>query len=1050
MHRCEGDQSSKLAKLCTENDFVSSTPSTSQRSLTRIKSPRSKKLQNQTPTQTIIDDDDALDEIENKKPAESCEKIKLVSKDALCASYGRHRVQSVEPGQGQIKLKLKNLTNDESGNCILKGSWAETKIDQGDIVNILSVDSDMVIDDLNGLIVVNPDLLISGTSIVSTLFCMRKAVLSERFKGGEGSSRSMLVGTLVHMLLQETLRHGLRSKEDVAKQLDKCLEDGDVIKSLVSLGMSHQNMRTEMEPFLPHVLYFVEKYVLAKKGHVELPAPAFAGSNNQMNKTLAKPWPGTVEAIKDIEENIWSPRLGMKGKVDLTVQVKLQNRDAKGRMCKTLPLELKTGRPSGSAEHRGQLIMYSMMMSERRPDPESGLLLYLRTSSLQEVRAGIHEMRGLIQMRNQLAHHFLQDFEDLPSPINAKRACKECGLLNACAMYQKLADQVPPGPGHAMSELVPEVLNHLNEEDMNFFNHWSRLNSLESGEARKASRLKSLWCVTPQQRELQGQAIAGLTLCNDKCTLKKADNGKDLGASFSIFQPGDMVVVSSMAGELALAQGVVLELTHSSIKLSLDKEIISKNPLFVIDKFEFAQGSGNWLTLAKLMSNSAEASKLRKIVIQKAKASFVPGLPKEVAMLGKPVLKPLNRVQQKAVFKTMMAEDFVLLKGMPGSGKTTLIVALVRLLVKMGKTVLLTSYTHSAVDNLLLKLLEAESGSSCFLRLGRVSKIHAQIRDFSEDVLIKKQGIKDPCQLKELYQSQPVIAMTCLAANNHPYLAVKDKLFDYCIVDEAGQSLLLSALGPLFHARKFVLVGDPEQLPPVVKSAKAKSMGMDVSLFSHLQDEDNTLPLTVQYRMNSQIQKVANFMTYQGQLECGNDQVAEYQLDLSLDWPLFLPPEAKCESLAFFDTSNLDFMEAKDELGISNSGEAEFVARLAKFVVRQNQISLGIIAPFRAQVSVLRKLCSVPSCDISTVDQFQGRDKDVVIYSCTRTKPKRITETETEDIMSDWRRLNVAVTRAKCRLWMVGNTDVLKTYAPFAKLIDYLRSNDLIFKLQQL
>ena len=82
-----------------------------------------------------------------------------------------------------------------------------------------------------------------------------------------------------------------------------------------------------------------------------------------------------------------------------------------GRMCKTLPLELKTGRPSGSAEHRGQLILYSMMMSERRPDPEAGLLLYLRTSSMQEIKAGIHEMRGLVQLRNHLAFHLANDNE---------------------------------------------------------------------------------------------------------------------------------------------------------------------------------------------------------------------------------------------------------------------------------------------------------------------------------------------------------------------------------------------------------------------------------------------------------------------------------------------------------------------------------------------------------------------------------------------------------------------------------------------------------------
>ena len=108
------------------------------------------------------------------------------------------------------------------------------------------------------------------------------------------------------------------------------------------------------------VKYFTEKYVLGK--NPSHPDPAFAaigGSSRQATGQVAQVWPGKVEAIKDIEENIWSPRLGIKGKVDLTVQV----RKTGEKSDKILPLELKTGRPSGSAEHRGQVILYSMMMS---------------------------------------------------------------------------------------------------------------------------------------------------------------------------------------------------------------------------------------------------------------------------------------------------------------------------------------------------------------------------------------------------------------------------------------------------------------------------------------------------------------------------------------------------------------------------------------------------------------------------------------------------------------------------------------------------------------
>ena len=206
---------------------------------------------------------------------------------------------------------------------------------------------------MNGLVVVNPDFLVSGTSIVSTLFCMRKAVLNERFKGQEGSSRSMLIGTLVHELLQESLKRNHRSPVQVARQLNQCLESDKILKELLLLKMTKDEIFKEVEPFLPHIMFFIEKYVLGN-AHVEVPTVAYQYNSQQKNYGGNKTqiWPGKVEAIMDIEENIWSPRLGIKGKVDLTIQVKLKQKDAKGRMCKTMPLELKTGRPSGSAVRR--------------------------------------------------------------------------------------------------------------------------------------------------------------------------------------------------------------------------------------------------------------------------------------------------------------------------------------------------------------------------------------------------------------------------------------------------------------------------------------------------------------------------------------------------------------------------------------------------------------------------------------------------------------------------------------------------------------------------
>ena len=402
----------KIANFEPASEDHKSTPTTSStKSLfTKIKSPIKAVP---SPTQIIVDDENEVEKISPKKlsPKPVLQKTHL-SKDSLCATYGRHKVKSVEEIPGEIRLKIEDVFNGNEKDCILRGSWADTKLKSGDVINILCVDKDtenILINDLNGLVVVNPDLLVSGTSIVSTLFCMRKAVLNERFKGQDSRSRTMLIGTLVHELLQDSLRMDLRTFDQIQSQLENCLSEPEILKSLLALGMTQMEMKKEVTPFLTHIQYFTEKYVLGK--NVGVPEPAFSVSSRD-----GKPqtWPGKVEAIRDIEENIWSPRLGIKGKVDLTIQVQ----KASDNTSKILPLELKTGRPSGSAEHRGQVILYSMMMSERRPDPEAGLLLYLRNSSLLEVKAGIHEMRGLVQLRNGLASHIIDDLEVIDENIS--------------------------------------------------------------------------------------------------------------------------------------------------------------------------------------------------------------------------------------------------------------------------------------------------------------------------------------------------------------------------------------------------------------------------------------------------------------------------------------------------------------------------------------------------------------------------------------------------------------------------------------------------------
>ena len=310
----------------------------------------------------------------------------------------------------------------------------------------------------------------------------------------------------------------------------------------------------------------------------------------------------------------------------------------------------------------------------------------------------------------------------LPEPINSKRACEQCSLLNVCTLYQKLGNEVPSAPNHAMHELIPQSTNHLMMEDLEFFASNSSMAQMELKESLKLNGVKKLWCNTPSQREIMGNAISNLQVkrlgdiqynATDISSVKHTFTRIDLKENSSLpkttFTTGELVIVST-DHIIALSQGTVYSLDENKIIVILDRDLHNlqllegKNNIFHIDRYEYSSGSSfNMVNLAKLMSKENPiAEKLRNIIVNKGKdAKFLSGLPKEVATSSqaKAILRPLNRVQQKAVFRSMMAEQFVLLEGMPGCGKTTVIVALIRLLLTLGKSVRTNIYLYIIMIN---------------------------------------------------------------------------------------------------------------------------------------------------------------------------------------------------------------------------------------------------------------------------------------------------------------------------------------------------------------
>ncbi|KFV40910.1 DNA replication ATP-dependent helicase/nuclease DNA2, partial [Tyto alba] len=744
--------------------------------------------------------------------------------------------------------------------------------------------------------------------------------------------------------------------------------------------------------------------------------------------------------ILDIEENIWSPRFGLKGKIDVTARVKIHRRT--GVQSRIMPLELKSGKESNSIEHRSQVILYTLLNLERRVDPESGFLLYLKTGTMYPVSGARMDRRELMKLRNHVAFYLMHSTHKpamgkhsqlaaLPPVIDDSQACKYCSQIHNCFLYSRAVEQKMDSVSllPAMVPIIERETQHLKPSHLEYFSLWYLMLTLElqSGEGKKG--YKNIWMIPSLEREKAGDCVGNMIRVDEVQEISEGQylhffqrrNGAIPGTNLLV---GDRVVVSGEEnGLLGLATGYVREVSVTKISCLLGRNLskLPKNTIFRLDHEEGDIGMGvPFENLSKLMKDSPVSERLRNLVIDFQKPRFIQHLssvlPPEAKETVANILKGLNKPQKQAMKQVLLSKDYTLIVGMPGTGKTTTICALVRILSACGFSVLLTSFTHTAVDNILLKLAKFKVG---FLRLGRAQKVHPDIQKFTEEEICKSKSIKSPADLEEIYNGQPVVATSCMGVN-HPIFVQKQ--FDFCIVDEASQISQLICLGPLFCSKRFVLVGDHQQLPPLVLNAEARDLGMSESLFKRLEQNQNAVvQLTVQYRMNRKIMSLSNMLVYEGKLECGSEKVSNATVNL---------PNLKKMKLELGDASRTWLKEVLDPdtpVCFLNTEKAGC-----------KPSDIGIISPYRHQLKTITDLMTKLKenrVEVNTVDKYQGRDKSIIIVSFVRNSYDENLGT----LLKDWRRLNVAITRAKHKLIMVGCVPSLCRYPPLEKLLCHLQ-----------
>lgn len=737
-----------------------------------------------------------------------------------------------------------------------------------------------------------------------------------------------------------------------------------------------------------------------------------------------------------------------------------------------------------------------------------GILYYLETSEISRVPAIRHELRHMIMQRNELAS-YVRERRSLPPMLKQSHTCSRCYAKKSCFLYHKLVER-GNGETSGMRNKFDEIAGHLTPSHQDFFKRWDALLTKEESEMMKFRR--ELWTMVSTERERLGRCFANVCLVPGSASEAQSTSkinrfqytfNKLENATFSFNESqitvGEPIVVSDENGHYALAKGFVKALHKREVEVAVDRrlhnarikdpafdektnqsfsaimEVGARNPmvparasqksadamLYRIDKDEFSNGMATVRNnLIELMSHDAFHSReIRSQVVDGAEPRFKPTA-SAYPISGPPSQKDINEDQKAAIEKIMAAQDYALVLGMPGTGKTTTIAHIIRALVATGKSVLLTSYTHTAVDNILLKIRKDNIG---ILRLGATAKVHPEVREFATLGAEPKASIEE---LRSAYHDPQVVATTCLGINHQVF---NERLFDYCIVDEASQITLPVCLGPIRMAKTFVLVGDHYQLPPLVQNREALEGGLDVSLFRLLceQHPEAVVTLHHQYRMNAPIMNVANTIIYNGQLVCGSEAISRRFLELpdfnslaQLHDSHRPPTDAveRCQSLTssscwlnrtlnptssppviFLDTDSLlpTSLETFKGARITNALEATLTLETVHglLLAGASPSQIGIITPYRSQLALIKSMLCGPSSSVTdsaatnihqsagvqieahTTDRFQGRDKDIIILSLVRSNDRGIVG----ELLQDWRRVNVAVTRARKKLIIVGS-----------------------------
>lgn len=531
-------------------------------------------------------------------------------------------------------------------------------------------------------------------------------------------------------------------------------------------------------------------------------------------------------------------------------------------------------------------------------------------------------------------------------------------------------------------------------------------------------------------------------------------------------------------------EGTITHISGNRLKLSLRTDEMpdwSRNGKLGIDAV-FDENSYSEmetaLKLAPVIAEKKEEGQLIQILTGAKKPSFQ-------TEAFHPVNKNLNESQQAAVEKILSANELAIVHGPPGTGKTTTLVQAIKALLQHERQkTLVVAPSNAAVDLLSEKLFEEGlnvvrvgnparvnerqmeltldskiAAHSSAKEIKRLRKQAAEYRDlaqkykrnfgaaereqrkalFAEARNISKEVEKtEQYIVEDILAKADVITATLVGANHY---TVKNLRYRTVVIDEAGQALEPACWIPVLKAKKLVMAGDHQQLPPTIKS-DATGKALSVTLLEKVValHPEAVVLLEEQYRMNEIIAGFSSQEFYGGKLRAA-PSVAQWKL-FEADHPLH-----------FIDTAGCGYEEAHEGTSISNPEEAHFLLNQVRRYAEELKVhyslaafpSIAVISPYRHQVELLKTGVQADSLlqeishalSVNTIDSFQGQERDAVFISMTRSNADA-----TIGFLSDIRRMNVAMTRARKKLVVVGDSATLSQFPFYADFVQYAQEHE--------